>query len=290
MTRLDLNPDPEGPVAPDGPDALDLLTGAERHVYKTTPEGELPIHRFAPAPEPTDPSASGVRAAGVRATGAPAIVLFFGGGWTGGTPVRMAPMAARFAAAGFVAFAADYRVRQRHGASPWEAMADGRDAVAWVHAHATALGVDPDRLYAGGGSAGGHVAACAALLAHGGAADMDGPTPAPPPTPKGLALFNPVLDTTAAGYGVEKVGPDPERASPVHHVVAGLPPTFIAHGTGDETVPFENAERFARQMTEAGNHCELAAYPGRAHGFFNHGSDFEDVAARAIRFLLALER
>ena len=37
----------------------------------------------------------------------------------------------------------------------------------------------------------------------------------------------------------------------------------------DKTVPFENAERFVGLMKEAGNSCQLAAFDGQGHGFFN---------------------
>jgi dipeptidyl aminopeptidase/acylaminoacyl peptidase len=89
-----------------------------------------------------------------------------------------------------------------------------------------------------------------------------------------MILFNPVIDTTEKGYGVEKVGEARKtEISPCHHVRPGIPPTLIFHGTSDTTVPFENVERFTTLMTEAGNHCKLVAFEGRVHGFFN-GSFF----------------
>ena len=76
--------------------------------------------------------------------------------------------------------------------------------------------------------------------------------------PNALILFNPVLDTTEQGYGAKNFKPDQQTAlSPSHHVRKGLPPTIIFHGTADTTVPFENAERFTRLMTAAGNPCTL---------------------------------
>nr|WP_235047077.1 prolyl oligopeptidase family serine peptidase [Winogradskyella psychrotolerans] len=89
-----------------------------------------------------------------------------------------------------------------------------------------------------------------------------------------MILFNPVVDTTEKGYGIAKVGKNRKtEISPSHHVVEGIPPTLIFHGTADQSVPFENVERFTKLMTEMGNTCELIPFEGKGHGFFN-GSYF----------------
>jgi acetyl esterase/lipase len=100
----------------------------------------------------------------------PAIVFFFGGGWRQGTVEQFVPQCRHLASGGMVALAADYRVRGRHGTTPLEAMADARSAIRWARTGHAELGIDPDRIAAAGGSAGGHIAACAALI----------PTPAEP--------------------------------------------------------------------------------------------------------------
>lgn len=88
--------------------------------------------------------------------------------------------------------------------------------------------------------------------------------------PNAVVAFNPVLDTTEKGYGVNRVGQDRKtEISPCHRVKPGLPPMLVLHGTADKTVPFENARRFTDLMTEAGNRCELEAFEGAGHGFFN---------------------
>src|SRR4051794_2802412 len=71
------------------------------HVYKKTPEGELPLHGFSPADwKPTDKR--------------PVIVFFFGGGWKNGVFTQFVPHAEYFASRGLVALSADYRIESKH--------------------------------------------------------------------------------------------------------------------------------------------------------------------------------
>ncbi len=209
-----------------------------------------------------------------------AIVFFFGGGWTGGTVKQFEPHARLFASKGVVAICADYRVKSRHQTTPFEAIADGKAAIAYVRAHARELGIHPKRIVAAGGSAGGHVAASAAILA-----PQDHRIAA-------LVLFNPVVDTTKAGYGAEKVAGRETDASPVHHVTRGTPPTILFHGTADTTVPFANAEAFCQKLRDVGSRCELIPYAGQQHGFFNaareDGKFYRDTVERAETFLRTL--
>jgi len=141
------------------------------------------------------------------------------------------------------------------------------------------MGADPARVIAAGGSAGGHLAACAAIL------NRDDKQA----IPDALLLFNPVVDTTERGYGAHLMNGREREASPAHHVAEGLPPTLIMHGTADRTVPFENAQRFANLMQQHGNICKLVAYEGQTHGFFNYrpeGNPYYDATLQQCeRFL-----
>lgn len=223
-------------------------------VYKTIDDVELRLHIFEPVSHQ-------------KSAQSPAIVFFFGGGWTSGTPEQFYEQARFFADRGMVAISAEYRIKNKHGTSPFESVADGKSAIRWVRSHADELGIDPNKIVASGGSAGGHVAACTGVIKGHEEAGEDLTVSS---IPNGMILFNPVLDTTAKGYGLSKVGEDRKlEISPCHQIRQDLPPTLIFHGTADTTVPFENAERFARLMKEAGNVCQLEAYEGATHGFFN---------------------
>ena len=216
--------------------------------------GELSLHMFVPTDhEATDQS--------------PAIVFFFGGGWSGGTPKQFFEQARFFADHGFVAFSAEYRVKSRNNATPFDCVQDGKSAIRWVRSHAQELGIDPNKIVAAGGSAGGHVAACTGVIQGNEGEDEDLSVSS---VPNAMVLYNPVLDTTKHGYGAKRFTTERQtELSPNHHVRAGIVPTILFHGTADTTVPFENAETFAKLMKDAGNTCELISFKGKGHGFFN---------------------
>ena len=73
------------------------------------------------------------------------------------------PQATYLASRGMVAARADYRVKSRHGVTPEGCVEDAKSAVRWLRQNAAKLGIDPDRIVASGGSAGGHIAACTAF-------------------------------------------------------------------------------------------------------------------------------
>ena len=231
-------------------------------------------------------------------SGRPAIVFFFGGGWSSGSPAQFEQQCRHLAERGMVAITADYRVASRHQVKPVACVADAKSAMRWVRANATRLGIDPRRIAAGGGSAGGHLAAATATLP---GLDEPGEDTRVSAVPDAAVLFNPALvlapmeGLALEGFGTrvpeERLGTKPENLSPAHHVKRGAPPTIIFHGTADTTVPFATAEAFARVMKAAGNRCELVAYDGQPHGFFNfgrQGGKYPETLAATDAFLVSL--
>jgi acetyl esterase/lipase len=263
------------------------MPGARTEVYRSVDGIDLKAWIFEPAGHRADDNH-------------PAIVFFFGGGWNGGTPGQFRPQAVHLAERGMVAIVVDYRVKSRQGTLANVAVGDAQAAIRWVRVHASRLGIDPKRIAASGGSAGGHLAAATATLpehdAIGAVADVSF-------APNALVLFNPVLITAPisglSNVQAEKLeklrlrlGAEPESMSPYHHVRPGLPPSLILHGESDQTVPYRQVKLFTEAMIAAGNRCELVGYPKQGHGFFNaHRSDnsaYHDTIQRTDEFLVSL--
>jgi acetyl esterase len=257
-----------------------VLPGTKSETYRQVGSTELKVWIFEPADKGTQPR--------------PAIVFFFGGGWTGGTPAQFEPQSRHLASRGMIALVADYRVKSRQDAKPADCVTDAKACVRWVRANAGRLGIDPTRLAVGGGSAGGHLAAAVATLPGLDAATDDKALSC---RPDALVLFNPGtvmapfpgLELKGFGAGLDKArfGCEPTEISPLHHVTKGLPPTIIFHGKADTTVPYATVEKFTEVMKAAGNRCELVGYEGEKHGFFNQ-SKYAETLAATDAFLVSL--
>ena len=234
---------------------VDGFEPGQKITYKVIKRDFLQLHAFFP---------DGHTAEDAR----PAIVFFFGGGWNGGSPSQFYPHCEYLASRGMVAISAEYRTKTSHGTSPAECVKDGKSALRWVRLHADELGIDPDRIAAGGGSAGGHVAAAVATT-EGFEADSDDPSVSC--RPNALVLFNPVFDNGPNGSGHDRVPDYWEAFSPMHNISPGTPPTIVFLGTQDNLIPVATAVTYKQLMEDAGGRCELRLYQDQPHGFFNHG-------------------
>jgi acetyl esterase/lipase len=216
----------------------------------------------------------------------PAMVFFYGGGWNGGTTEQFAPHAKYFASRGMICFRADYRVRSRQGTSPFESLMDAKSAIRFLRSHAQELGVDPDKIVASGGSAGGHLAAACAVIE---AFNEEGEDLSVSCIPNALVLFNPVFDNGPGGYGYDRVGEAYKEFSPLHNLREGMPPAVVFLGTEDDLIPVETARYFETVMEKVGSRCDLFLYEGEGHGFFNYGryENYKDTREKADNFLIS---
>ncbi len=217
----------------------------------------------------------------------PAIVFFFGGGWMNGAPGQFYPHCQYLARRGIVAIAAEYRTQKGHGTTPDACVRDGKSAMRWVRSHAAELGIDPDQILAGGGSAGGHVAAATALTE---GFEEDGEDLSVSPRPAALVLFNPVFDNGPGGYGHDRVKSYWESFSPMHNIAVGAPPTIVLLGTEDALIPVATAETYKARMEAVGSRCDLFLYEGQPHGFFNFKNReyYDKTVAEMDHFLVSL--
>ena len=256
----------------------DFKGTATAEVYKVASGDSLWIYRFDPPGKPQE------------STARPAVVFFFGGGWNSGSVAQFAPHAEYLASRGMVAFVADYRVKSRQQTDPDSAVADAKSAVRWLRKNASRLGIDPERIAAGGGSAGGHIAAAAGICD-----GLDDPTEIPievSSKPNALLLFNPVYDNGPDGYGHARVKKWFPAISPAHNLSEDDPPTIVFLGTKDDLIPVATAEKVHKKLQSLGIQSELHLYPNQPHGFFNQNRNveaFADTLVKTDAFLVSLQ-
>ncbi len=250
------------------------LSDASRvEVYKTTEETKLRVFIY----NPEKLSAGDERGA---------IVFFHGGGWRSGIPDQFAPHCRLLASKGMVAITAEYRLTKKHGTPAWRCLEDAKSAMRYVRSNAADLGIGPDRIAVGGGSAGGHLAACIGLDVAG--FDAEGEDTSVPAFADAMVLFNPALNIAKLPDTYRWQGRN-TKASPLQLVKTDAPPTLIFHGTADKTVRHTQAVGFEKAMVEAGNDCRLVSFEGAGHGFFffgrGDGSAYEETTSAMVAFL-----
>ena len=187
-------------------------------------------------------------------------------------------------------FVADYRVKSRQNTEPNACVADGKSAVRWLRKNAKRLNIDPERIAAGGGSAGGHVAAttgiCDGLDAPG---EKDSVISS---KANALLLFNPVYDNGPKGYGHSRAKKWFPAISPAHNISDDDPPTIVFLGSKDSLIPVSTAEKFDADLKAAGIQSELWIYDGQPHGFFNESKNqeaFLDTVIKTDEFLQSIK-
>jgi len=215
----------------------------------------------------------------------PVVIWIHGGGWRGGErEPNPNPMLAR---RGFVTASVSYRLSVE-AIFPAQ-IHDVKAAIRFLRASAIRWGIDPDRIGIWGHSAGGHLAALAAVSAgipglegEGGWADesseVQAAAPMSPPTDflvdwyresgmpphedglsaiaellDGLDLDDPVIRERAA------------LASPIAMVSARTAPMLVVHGTEDDLVPIGQARKLVEALLEAGAEASLLELPGIDH-------------------------
>ena len=217
---------------------------------------------------------------------APVLVQVHGGAWTVGSKREQGlALMHRMARRGWICVAPNYRLAPRHR---WPTQAvDVKRALAWVHEHVADWGGDPSYVAVTGGSAGGHLAALAALTAgdpalQPGFEDADTSVVAAVPFygVYDLAAATGTADATALrdGFLARRVFPPPWSADPEAYRAASpllrvpddgsaLPDFLLLHGGRDSLVDVEQARAFAARLREAGTGVTYVEMPGAQHAF-----------------------
>lgn len=230
---------------------------------------------------------------------APVLVQVHGGGWVLGSKNEQGiPLMNQLAAHGWVCVAANYRLAPR---DPWPAqIIDVKRTLAWVKEHIADYGGDPSYVVITGGSAGGHLAALAAL------------TPDDPAFQPGFEDADTSVRAAVPHYGVYDIaassglrsalwirdnffGPKVmkhtweetpevfEQASPLLRITPDAPDFFVIHGAGDSLVSVEQARVFVERLRAVSrNTVVYAELPGAQHAFDLFASIRSAHVVRAI--------
>ena len=246
-------------------------------VFKSTPQGDLRINLYFPP----DWKASDHRAG---------IVFFFGGGFTNGNPSQFTTKSEYLAGRGMVAASAEYRIKNTHHTTPEKSIEDAKSAVRWMRMNAGRLGIDPHKVLAGGGSAGG---TCAAFTAYNTTYEPEGEDQSVSSRPDALVLYNPALGFAAdtSKLTAEEKAHQQEAGAflSAWKITKGGPPAILFFGSEDPLG--EKALVFAKRLNAAGIKAEYYLAPGQKHGFFNDrgGTPWHTVTLEQTdRFLASL--
>lgn len=216
-------------------------------------------------------------------TARPVIIWIHGFGWFAGTrrDNLEISMCTFFAAHGFVAASVEYRLSDE--ATFPAQLHDVKGAVRWLRANAGTYGIDPKRIGISGGSAGGTLAALAGLT--GDRPDLEGWSASQPFSSRvqavavasapsdflrpGGAMRNDIDGPVSWLFGgtVNQKAELMRVASPIAHVRADAPPFLVAHGTLDETVPFDQGQSLSRALVGAGAEVEFYPVEGVYHNW-----------------------
>ncbi len=253
------------------PTSADATPPGKSYVYKRSGGQDREMEIYFPPGH--DPGKSKV----------PGVVLFHGGGWSGGNLGQFRLACQYLASRGLVAATAQYRMLGKEEAGKLAqgetrkrvCITDARSAIRWFKQHAGELGIDPQRIVTGGGSAGGHISVLATI----------NPGLDDPADPRNVdtsvvayLLFNPAF----AGTDSADIEVDVQR-----HLKANLAPAIVFFGTKDNwKIGWDAAFAKLKQLGNSTTDVELAE--GQTHSFFNKDPWQTVTLIAADRFLVRL--
>jgi acetyl esterase len=243
----------------------------KRYVYKTS-NGE-PQELEVYFPKDWDPAKNRV----------PGVIMFHGGAWGHGDLTAFRYACKYLASRGLVATTANYKLitAEKQGALPVGesrkrvGIIDAKSAIRWMKQHAAELGVDRDRIIAGGASAGGHLAVLSAINA-----DLNDPS-----DPRGIntkvvayLLFNPAFTP---------VGREDDSQVDVFQLLKpGLAPSIMFFGTEDKKWK-PAADELAKRIKANGDETVMWTAEGQRHSFYRQQSWYDLTLIEADHFLVA---
>ncbi len=268
------------------------------------PDGPLTIRVYEPSihePGADQPDAyqSGADESS-GALGRPALLYFFGGGWTLGSLDTSDAICRRLTnAVGCVTVSVGYRLAPEHRFPA--AVEDCYATTSWVSRHAELLGIDPRRIAVGGDSAGGNLAAavtilgkerdeltlCHQLLVYPNT-DYQADTESMASNADPLLFNRTSVEWYWQHYLADPADGSDRLASPLRAAdMSGLPAATVI--TAEYDPLRDEGEQYAQRLLDAGVPVELRRYDGMVHGFFamagslDAGRQAQEFAARRLR-------
>jgi acetyl esterase/lipase len=232
---------------------------------------------------------------------APVLLQVPGGAWAIGMRRPQAyPLMTHMAERGWICVSMAYRVSPRN---TWPAhIVDVKRALAWVKENIASYGGDPDFVAITGGSAGGHLAALAALTPNEaewqpGFEDADTSVVAAVPIYGRYDWFSregtgrPEFIAILRRYIVKKRFNENRQvyldASPITKVRPDAPPFFVLHGTDDSIIPVIEGREFVDALAQKSDDVVIySEIPHAQHAFDFFGSPHGQYTATAVAHFL----
>jgi len=222
----------------------------------------------------------------------PVIINIHGGGWNHGSKDDQGGFNLFFKQ-GWAVANMEYRLMQVAKAPG--CVEDTRCMMIYLIKNAKALNIDPNKIVILGSSAGGHLALMGGLLANDHKFDTNCPGV---DNIKVVAIIDKygIADVWDWGNGVIKsksvanwLGPNnseqfAKSVSPIFYVNKNSPPTFIAHGNADTTVPYQQSVDLHKKFLEVGVKTEFMTVEGGGHGKWTKEQN-DEVNKGIMKFL-----
>lgn len=259
----------------------ELMPEAEMFTYAKRGDQAMPLYFFPSQLESDAPT-------GV-------LLLFSGGAFKSGSPAGYYRHALDYSANGMAVVLVKYRGTKTDNATVLDAYRDGHAALVWVRDHAEELGIDPDKVVAGGSSAGSMIALALATLdflqEKGGATDG---------APNGLLLYDLAMGAIASApiegdpmlgaepparwswFSEERFGDDPKKLSPFHHLHDDLPPAALFMGGKEKPAQRHGAWLLFSAGTEKGADWDLHFYGAMPHGSMTGSAGWQPEVYRSV--------
>jgi acetyl esterase len=244
-----------------------------------SPDGAIPLRVYKPSTLPTS-------------VAAPALIYIHGGGFVIGN-IDSHDVLCRTLAheAGFIVVSVEYRLAPEHKFPA--AVVDSIAATEWIASNAAKLGIDPNRIFVGGDSAGGNLAAVVAIDARdkGGpklagqvliypATDFSMSHPSHHDPDTGALLTSSMIGWFRKQYLNSVADIDDWRASPLRmQNLKALPKAYVMTA-GADPLHDEGAE-YAERLKDAGVAVDYSHFPGQFHGFITMGRLLPEANAAA---------